>query len=75
MEAARSLGMTHFQTMRKVILPQAIKNVIPAIGNEFIVNVKDTSVLSVIAVTDLFYNSKSITMIHYVYFEVYLLLQ
>lgn len=71
MEAARSLGMTHFQTMRKVILPQAIKNVIPAIGNEFIVNVKDTSVLSVIAVTDLFYNSKSITMIHYVYFEVY----
>lgn len=71
MEAARSLGMTHYQAMRKVILPQAVKNVIPAIGNEFIVNVKDTSVLSVIAVTDLFYNSKSITMIHYVYFEVY----
>jgi putative lysine transport system permease protein len=70
-EAARSLGMTHFQAMRYVVLPQAIKNVIPAIGNEFIVNVKDTSVLSVIAVTDLFYNSKSITLIYYRYFEVY----
>jgi putative lysine transport system permease protein len=70
-EAARSLGMTHFQAMRYIILPQAIKNVIPAIGNEFIVNVKDTSVLSVIAVTDLFYNSKSVTLIYYRYFEVY----
>ena len=40
-EAARSLGMTNWQTMRKVVFPQAVKNSIPAIGNEFIINIKD----------------------------------
>lgn len=55
-EGSRSLGMNYAQTMFNVILPQAIKNVIPAIGNELVVNIKDTSVLSVIMVTDLFYN-------------------
>ncbi len=53
LEAARSLGMTHKQAMIKIVLPQAFKNSIPAIGNELIVNVKDTSVLSVIGVFDL----------------------
>jgi putative lysine transport system permease protein len=70
-EAARSLGLTYGQTMRRIILPQAIKNVIPSIGNEFIVNVKDTSVLNVIAVTELFYNSTSISMTFYRQFEVF----
>jgi putative lysine transport system permease protein len=59
MEAARSLGLNHVQAMKKVILPQAIKNSVPALMNELIVNVKDSSVLSVIGVTELFYMSKS----------------
>lgn len=53
MEAGRSLGLNHIQTMRLIILPQAIKNILPALGNEFIVLIKETSVVGVIAVTDL----------------------
>lgn len=53
MEAARSLGMTHVQAMRYIILPQAIKRVIPPLGNEFIAMLKDTSLLSVIGVVEL----------------------
>ena len=55
MEAARSLGMSRAQAMIHVILPQGIKNSLPAICNEFIINIKDTSVLNVIQVMDLFY--------------------
>ncbi len=55
MEAARSLGMTRSQAMLHIILPQGIKNSLPAICNEFIINIKDTSVLSVISVLDLFF--------------------
>ena len=69
MEAARSLGMTHWQAMRKVVFPQAIKNSLPAIGNEFIINIKDTSVLSVISITDLFFVHKSVVGALYTYFE------
>lgn len=54
LEAARSLGFSFNQSMFKIVLPQAIKNSLPAIGNEFIVNLKDTAVLSVIGVIDLF---------------------
>lgn len=57
-EAARSLGMTSFQTMRFVIFPQALRNVIPTIGNELIVNIKDSSVLNVIGVVELYYIGK-----------------
>ncbi len=53
-EAARSLGLSKGQTLRYIIFPQAIKNSFPSIGNEFIVNVKDTSILSVIQVVDLY---------------------
>ncbi|MDD4111458.1 MAG: amino acid ABC transporter permease [Herbinix sp.] len=53
MEAGRSLGMNYIQTMVKIILPQAIKNILPALGNEFIVLIKETSVASMIAITDL----------------------
>ncbi len=60
LEAARSLGMSHFQAMRHVILPQAFKNVVPAIGNELIVNVKDTSVLSVIGMGELMFFSRQL---------------
>ena len=53
MEAGRSLGLNHIQTMLLIIMPQAIKNILPALGNEFIVLIKETSVAGVIAVTDL----------------------
>jgi His/Glu/Gln/Arg/opine family amino acid ABC transporter permease subunit len=53
MEAGRSLGLNAHQTMFYIIMPQAIKNILPALGNEFIVLIKETSVASMIAVTDL----------------------
>ena len=53
MEAGRSLGMNYIQTMIRIILPQAVRNILPALGNEFIVLIKETSVASIIAVTDL----------------------
>lgn len=59
-EGARSIGMTSRQTMISIVLPQAIKNAFPSIGNEFIVNIKDSSMLNVIGVIDLFFQSKSI---------------
>jgi len=52
-EAARSLGLTHWQAMRYIILPQAFKNILPALGNEFITLTKDSSLASVIGVTEL----------------------
>ena len=60
MEASRSLGMTHWQAMIKVVFPQAIKNSIPAIGNEFIINIKDSSVLCVVGVSDLMFMTRSV---------------
>ncbi|MBO5556005.1 MAG: amino acid ABC transporter permease [Oscillospiraceae bacterium] len=71
MEAARSLGMTNWQAMRKVVFPQAVKNSIPAIGNEFIINIKDSSVLSVIGVMDLMYATKSVSGIYFRALEIY----
>lgn len=53
MEAARSLGMSSGQAMRYVILPQAIRNVLPALGNDFVAMVKDSSLVSVLAVRDI----------------------
>lgn len=57
-EGAHAIGMSHFQTMYYVVLPQAIKNIMPSIGNEFVVNIKDSSVLSVIAITELMFIAK-----------------
>ena len=57
-EAGRSLGLSSFTTMKSIVLPQAIKNVLPSIGNEFVVNIKDSSVLSVIAITELMFIAK-----------------
>ncbi len=70
-EAAHSIGMTHWQTMTSVVLPQAIRNIMPSIGNEFIVNIKDSSVLNVISVSELFFQSKSAAGTYYRYFEVF----
>lgn len=67
-EGAKAIGMTHVQAMVSVILPQALRNIIPQIGNNFIINIKDTSVLSVITFTDLFFVHKSVAGSTYLYF-------
>ena len=53
-EAAKAIGMTHLQTMTDIILPQALRNIMPQIGNNFIINVKDTSVMFIIGFTEFF---------------------
>ena len=53
MEGGRSLGLSYVQTMKDIILPQAIKNILPALGNEFIVLIKETSILGYVAIVDL----------------------
>lgn len=70
-EAARSIGMNNIQTMIYIILPQAIKNSFPSIGNEFVINIKDSSVLNVIAVTELFYQAKSVAGSLYAFVPTY----
>ncbi|MCV2232367.1 amino acid ABC transporter permease [Paracholeplasma manati] len=73
MEAARTLGMSHRQAMRKVMWPQAIKNALPGVGNEFVVNLKDTAVLSVISVVDLFYSVRQGASATYRYYESFMI--
>lgn len=73
-EGALSLGMSGTQTSILIILPQAIRNALPTIGNEFIVNIKDSSVLNIIAVAELFYRFKDIATTSYAYLECYILI-
>ncbi len=68
-EGAKAIGMTHVQTMVHVILPQTFRVIIPQIGNNFIINIKDTSVLSVISISDLFFSHKAAVGALYTYFE------
>ena len=70
-EAATAVGMSHWQSMTQVVLPQAIRNILPSVGNEFVVNIKDSSVLNVISVTELYFTSKSAAGTFYRYFEVF----
>ena len=56
-EAARSIGMTQGQAMRTIILPQAVKNILPAIGNEFVTMIKETSIIQYLGISDLMYNN------------------
>ena len=70
-EAAIAVGMTHWQTMTGVILPQAVRNTLPSVGNEFVVNIKDSSVLNVISVTELYFMSRSAAGTYWKYFEVF----
>lgn len=58
MEAARSLGLSYGQTMKSVILPQAIKNILPALGNEFVTVIKESSIISVIGVSEIMFNAQ-----------------
>ena len=60
MEAGRSLGLNYWQTMRYIIIPQAVKNILPALGNEMITLLKDTSLVSVIALRDVTQQAKNI---------------
>ncbi|MDO5136081.1 MAG: amino acid ABC transporter permease [Eubacteriales bacterium] len=68
-EAAKAIGMTHVQTMTNVILPQALRNIMPQIGNNLIINIKDTCVLSIIGIVELFYTTKGVAGAYYTYFE------
>jgi len=68
-EAAYAVGMNHIQAMTNVVLPQVIRNILPATGNEFVINIKDTSVLNVISVTELYFQTKTIAGINFRFFE------
>ena len=67
-EGAKAIGMTHVQTMTNVILPQAIRNILPQIGNNFIINIKDTSVMFIISFTEFFAAHRYITGVNLMYF-------
>lgn len=69
MEGAKAIGMTHVQAMINVILPQAFRNILPQIGNNLIINIKDTCVLSIIGIVELFYTTKGVAGAYYTYFE------
>ena len=73
-EGARSLGMSSTRTSITIILPQALKNALPTIGNELIVNIKDSSVLNVIAVTELYYRMMNIASTTFAFLEAYIIL-
>lgn len=70
-EGAKAIGMTHVQTMIFVILPQALRNIMPQIGNNLIINIKDSCVLSIIGVTELLYKTKAAAGALYMNFETY----
>ena len=71
MEAAIALGMTRRQAIRKVILPQTLRVILPAIGNEFIALLKDSSLVSVLAISDLLRRGREFASTSFLYFEVY----
>ena len=72
MEAGRALGLSYSTTMMKIVIPQAIKNILPTLGNEFIALIKDTSVVSFVAATDLYKTFTEIGNVRYEYFMPYL---
>ena len=70
-EAAQAIGMNHIQTMINVVLPQVIRNILPATGNEFVINIKDTSVLNVISVSELFFQANTVAGNNFRFFETF----
>ncbi len=72
MEAGRSIGLTRAQTMRYIIWPQAFKRMIPPLGNQFIISLKDTSLLMIIGVGELLRTGDEIVAVNFRAFEVYL---
>ena len=73
MEAARSLGLTYWRSMFRVVLPQAIRTMIPSIINQFIITLKDTSILSVIGFPELVNSAKNVVAITFKSFETWLI--
>lgn len=71
MEGAYSVGMTHAQAMLHVVIPQAMRNILPSVSNEFVINIKDTSVLNVIGVMELYYMAGVITRMEFKTFATY----
>lgn len=69
MEAARSLGLPHRMAMVNIIIPQAFKNILPALGNEFIVLIKESAIVSVVGIHDLMYNADTVRGNTYLPFE------
>ena len=65
MEAARSIGFKYGESMRLVILPQAIRNILPALGNEFVTVIKESSIVSVIGISDLMYGTNGVIALTY----------
>ncbi len=73
-EAATALGFNHNQTMRKIVLPQVVRNILPATGNEFVINIKDTSVLNVISVVELYFAGNTVATQTYQYFQTFMII-
>ena len=73
-EGAKAIGMTHFQTMLYVIIPQAFRTLIPQIGNAFVSAIKDTSVLNVITVSELYFAGRTACGVYFRYFETYFII-
>ncbi|MBE6958513.1 MAG: amino acid ABC transporter permease [Ruminococcaceae bacterium] len=71
-EGAAAVGMTHWQTMIHIILPQVLRNILPSVANEFVINIKDTSVLNVIGVTELYYFADVVKRQSFQTFQTYL---
>jgi len=72
MEAGRTIGLTRFQTMRYIIWPQAFRRMIPPLGNQFIISLKDTSLLMIIGIGELLRTGDEIVAVNFRAFEVYL---
>lgn len=72
-EGAAAIGMTHAKTMFLVVLPQALRNILPSVANEFVINIKDTSVLNVIGFTELYFQAQSIFNNNFDAFSTFLL--
>lgn len=70
-EAAQAIGMNHLQTMIHIVIPQVARNILPATGNQLVMNIKDSSVLSVISVVELFFTANSVAGSNYRYLEAF----
>lgn len=74
LEGAYAIGFTHVQAMLRVVIPQAFRNLIPQIGNTFISAIKDTSVLNVISVTELYFIGRGVSSAYYRFFETFFII-
>ena len=72
MEASRSLGLSYTQAMRYIIIPQAIKNILPALANEFITLVKESAIISIVGITDIMFVAGTVANATYKSLETYL---